>query len=49
MAVRLVYRFNNGRALRRERVVRDRTNPLDIYSDSELIERFRFGRQALYE
>lgn len=49
MAGRLVYMFNNERALRRERVVRDRTNPLDIYSDSELIERFRFGRQALFD
>jgi len=49
MAGRLVHRFNNERALRRERVVRDRTNPLDIYSDSELIERFRFGRQALFD
>jgi len=35
-------------ALRRGRGVRDRTNLLDI-SDSELIERLRFGRQELYE
>lgn len=56
MAGRLVYRINerafrriNERAFRRERLIRDRTNPLDIYSESELIERFRFGRQALFE
>lgn len=49
MAARLVYRINNERTLRRERVVCDRTNPLDIYSNSELIERFHFDRQALFE
>jgi hypothetical protein len=29
------------RAMRRERIFRDRTNPLEIYHDLELIERFR--------
>ncbi|KAL1278932.1 hypothetical protein QQF64_025605, partial [Cirrhinus molitorella] len=33
----------------RERVMRDRTNPLDIYGDRELIERFRFSRVELLE
>uniref|UniRef100_A0A671N003 DDE Tnp4 domain-containing protein n=1 Tax=Sinocyclocheilus anshuiensis TaxID=1608454 RepID=A0A671N003_9TELE len=41
---RLIYRLHDRRAFRRERVMRDRTNPLDIYGDRELIERFRFSR-----
>lgn len=37
------------RGLRRERVFRDRTNPLDIYNDIELYERFRLPRHRLLE
>jgi hypothetical protein len=33
------------RTMRRERIFRDRTNPLEIYDDLELIERFRFERR----
>ena len=32
------------RQLRRNRVFRDKLNPLDVYDDIELFERFRFGR-----
>uniref|UniRef100_A0A673IH05 DDE Tnp4 domain-containing protein n=1 Tax=Sinocyclocheilus rhinocerous TaxID=307959 RepID=A0A673IH05_9TELE len=46
---RLIYRLHDRRAFRRERVMRDRTNPLDIYGDRELIERFRFSRVELLE
>ncbi|KAL1268525.1 hypothetical protein QQF64_033888 [Cirrhinus molitorella] len=46
---RLIYRLHDLRAFRRERVMRDRTNPLDIYGDRELIERFRFSRVELLE
>ena len=35
------------RALRRERVLRDRTKPLDIYDDFELIDKYRFYRQSI--
>eukprot|EP00057_Strongylocentrotus_purpuratus_P015455 XP_011669929.1 PREDICTED: putative nuclease HARBI1 [Strongylocentrotus purpuratus] len=35
-----------GRALRRERVFRDRTNPLDAYCDTELRKRYRFSRRG---
>ena len=35
------------RALRRERVFRDRTKPLDIYDDFELIDKYRFDRQSI--
>lgn len=45
----IVNRINNERALKRERVTHDRTDPLEIYSQSELIERFHFGTQALFE
>ena len=30
--------INKRRALRRERIFRDRNNPLDTYSDGELIQ-----------
>ena len=35
------------RAYRRERLFRDRQNPLDVYDDVELYERFRFRRHNL--
>lgn len=37
------------RAMRRERVIRDRRNPLDIYDDVELHERFRLHRPRLLQ
>ena len=37
------------RAMRRERICRDRTNPLEIYNDLELIERFRFNRRTILQ
>ena len=37
-------RLASRRNLRRERVFRDRTNPLDIYDDEELFSKFRFRR-----
>ena len=40
--------FHAGRrALRRERVFGDRTKPLDIYDDFELIDKHRFDRQSI--
>jgi hypothetical protein len=33
--------------LRKERVFRDRMNPLEVYNDSECVQRFRFNRQAI--
>jgi hypothetical protein len=30
-----------------ERVFRDRTKPLDIYDDFELIDKYRFDRQSI--
>jgi hypothetical protein len=37
------------RAMRRERIWRDRTNTLEIYDDLELIERFRFNRGTILQ
>ena len=34
----------NRRALRRERVFRDRKNPLDSYDDTEMYSKYRFTR-----
>ena len=46
---RLIFRLINDNALRRERLIRDRNNPLEIYDDVELVERFRFPRGALID
>lgn len=47
--LRLVYQLmGNGQErnpIRRQRVFRDRTNPLDVYNDAEFRERFRFRRE----
>ena len=37
------------RALRWERVFRDRQSPLDAYNDDELVARYRFDRQHILE
>lgn len=37
------------RHFRRERVFRDRTNPLDLYNDGEMIKRYRFPRATVFE
>ena len=40
--------FHAGRrALHREKVFRDRTKPLDIYDDFQLIDKYRFDRQSI--
>ena len=36
------------RAMRRKRIFRDRTNPLEIYDDLELIERFRYNETSFF-
>lgn len=36
------------RALRKERVFRDRSNPLDILSDDELFRNYRFSRSGIF-
>ena len=46
MAMLLALRLNvhNQRARRRERVFRDRTNPLDLWNDAEMYRKYRFSR-----
>ena len=46
---RIIHRLYNERAFRRERIIRDRSNPLDIYDDGELIMSFRFCKRDLLE
>ena len=41
--------INNRRALRRERLFRDRTNPLEIYDNLELKRLFRFERENILQ
>jgi hypothetical protein len=36
------------RAMRMERIFRDRTNPLEIYHDLELIERLRCNETSVF-
>ena len=42
-------RMRRRRDIRRERVFSDRNNPIDIYDDVELYERFRFRRNDILE
>ena len=37
------------RARRRERVFRDRTQPLDLYDDVEMLKKYRFTRAGVME
>ncbi|XP_072019678.1 LOW QUALITY PROTEIN: putative nuclease HARBI1 [Amphiura filiformis] len=46
MAAHLMY-IINARALKRERVFRDRTNPFDLYDDNKMYKRYRFTRAGM--
>ena len=46
MAALLLY-INNARALQRERIFRDRTNPLDSYGDKRMHKYYRFTRNGV--
>ena len=37
------------RAIRRERVFRDRNNPLDSLSSEEVYQRYRFTREGVFQ
>lgn len=45
MADRVYFRLLMRRNFRRQRILRDRTNPFDVYGDVELFARFRFRRE----
>ena len=47
MAAVVVWRSQHRRNLTRNRVFRDRKNPLDKYDDGELYDKFRFRRHDI--
>ena len=47
MAAVVVWRSKHRRNLKRNRVFRDRRNPLDMYDDVELYDKFRFRRHDI--
>ena len=49
MAAVVFMRYQNRRAIRRNKIFRDRTNPLDVYNDDEIYKKFRFHRQAMLD
>ncbi|XP_062571915.1 putative nuclease HARBI1 [Saccostrea cucullata] len=49
MAFQVIFQRLNKRNLRRERVFRDRTHPLDMYDDQDLIVRFRMPRYCILD
>jgi hypothetical protein len=49
MAAAYFIMFHTDRALRRERVFRDRNNPLETMHDVDLIARYRFPRRDILE
>ena len=48
MALMLLAQREHGRALRRERLFRDRGNPLDTLDDGEIRGRYRFSREGIF-
>ena len=47
MAAVVVWRSKHRRNLKRNRIFRDRRNPLDMYDDVELYDKFRFRRHDI--
>ena len=47
VALFMIEEDENRRALRRDRVFRDRWNPLDVYDDAEILRRYRFTRPVM--
>ena len=48
MALMLLAQRKNKRAIRREKLFRDRTNPLDNLDDKENRGRYRFSREGIF-
>ncbi|CAC5396666.1 HARBI1 [Mytilus coruscus] len=49
MAGLILFNFINRRAIRRERVFRDRSDDLDSLNDDQLIARYRFPKRCIME
>ena len=47
MAAKVVWRRQNRKNLRRNRVFQDRKNPLDIYDDMELYDKISSRRHSI--
>ena len=47
MARRILELAELRRGMRRERIFRDRRNPIDIFDDAELVKRYRFSREGI--
>uniref|UniRef100_K1PEI0 DDE Tnp4 domain-containing protein n=1 Tax=Magallana gigas TaxID=29159 RepID=K1PEI0_MAGGI len=45
----ILFTLAREKSLRRQRVFRDRTNPLDVFCDQELICRYRFPRRTIVD
>lgn len=48
-ALCLQYACKRERSLRRQRVFRDRTNRLEVFSDRELSNRYHFPRRTIFD
>lgn len=49
MAAVVWWREQNRRILRRNRIFRDRNNPLDVWNNDQVIKRFRLPRHVIFE
>ena len=49
MAAYMMFRVRLRRAIRRNRIFRDRTHPMEMFNDEQLHARFRFERHIIYE
>lgn len=50
MAFQIMFQPSNNRvSIRKDRVFRDRSHPLDIYDDAELIRRYRMPRHCILD
>lgn len=50
MAFQIMFQpSNNSVSIRKDRVFRDRSHPLDIYDDAELIRRYRMPRHCIIQ
>ncbi|KAK3786040.1 hypothetical protein RRG08_023461 [Elysia crispata] len=47
MSAAAAFHHRQRRFLRRNRIFRDRRNPLDVFDDMEMFEKFRFHRENI--
>ena len=49
MARRIMELVELSRAIRKERVFRDRRKPIDVFDDDEVYKRYRFTREGIMQ